>query len=77
MISGPPRSETECLNAAQLATPPTHPAETMTNNILPTYQQSCTNLADIPMTDNGSEISADTDSQSDIQLRSIFLPFST
>ena len=35
------------------------------------------NLADIPITDNGSEISADTDSQSNMQLRSIFLPFST
>ena len=35
------------------------------------------NLADIPITDNGSEISADTDSRSDIQLRSIFLCFNT
>jgi len=35
------------------------------------------NLADIPITDNGSEISADTDSRSDIQLCSNFLPFST
>ena len=35
------------------------------------------NLADIPITDYGSEISADTDSRSDIQLRSNFLPFST
>jgi len=30
------------------------------------------NLADIPKTDNGSEISANTDSQSDIQLCSNF-----
>ena len=30
------------------------------------------NLADIPITDNGSEISADTDSRSDIQLSSNF-----
>jgi len=30
------------------------------------------NLADIPITDNGSEISADTDSRSDIQLFSKF-----
>ena len=35
------------------------------------------NLADIPITDNGSEISADTDSLSNIKLRSNFLPFST
>ena len=35
------------------------------------------NLVDILITDNGSEISADTDSQSDIQLCSNFLPFST
>ena len=34
------------------------------------------NLADIPITDNGSEISADTDSRSDIQLRSNFQPLS-
>jgi len=33
------------------------------------------NLADIPITDNGSEISAYTDSQSDIQLCSIFFTF--
>jgi len=35
------------------------------------------NLADIPITDNGSEISADTDSRSDVQLCSNFLPLST
>ena len=35
------------------------------------------NLADIPITDNGSEISADTDSRSDTQLCSNLLPFST
>jgi len=37
------------------------------------------NLADIPITDNESEISADTDSRSDIQhnFLQIFLPFST
>ena len=35
------------------------------------------NLPDVPITDNGSEISADTDSRFDIQHRSNFLPFST
>ena len=35
------------------------------------------NLADIPITDTGLEISADTDSRSDIQLCSNFLPFSS
>ena len=35
------------------------------------------NLADIPIADTGSEISADIDSRSDIQLCSNFLPFSS
>jgi len=35
------------------------------------------NWANIPITDDGSEISADTDSRSDIQLCSNLLPFST
>ena len=41
-----------------------------------TSDASIWNLADIPITDNGSELSADTDSQSDIQLCSNFLPLS-
>ena len=47
------------------------------NMVILTSDAPIWNLAAIPITDNGSEISADTDSRSDIQLCSNFLPFST
>ena len=47
------------------------------NMVILTSDAPIWNLADISITDNGSEVSADTDSRSDIQLCSNFLPFST
>ena len=44
---------------------------------VPTSDAPVWNLTDILITNNGSEISANTDSRSYIQLCSNFLPFST